>query len=236
MSQTEVKQEIIKYITQKRLNKGDRLPPENELATNLKLSRITLRDALRQLKDDGLIYSRQGSGTFIAADVKEIFGTLSKNLSMTEMITISGFKPGVSLYEVEFIEADDELAFKLNVKSGTGVLLCKRVRTADDEAVVFSKDYLSPRTAEIFLTHHEKEFSLFKILEEENNIKIGNSFAEIYPMKCNRELADKLHYNEGEPILVLKQTVVDKEGKPLFYGEEYFRPDKFKFTINRRRS
>jgi len=230
-----VSEALINYIKENKLKIGDKLPPEEKLAILLKVSRLTLREALGQLKGKGLFYSKQGSGTFVSGNVKEIAGTLNKNLGMTEMLLETGLKPGVSYYEVDLIKATNEYAEKLKVKEGSGIVMCTRVRTADNKPVVLSIDYLTPRIAIIFLSIHDKDISLFGMIED-NNIIIGNSFAEIYPENCSKQLAEKLSYKEGAPILVLKQTIMDNKGTPLFYGEEYFRPDCFKFSINRKRN
>ncbi len=230
-----IRKALIDYIKEKKLEIGEKLPPEDRLACLLGVSRVTLREALRQLREEGLIYSKRGSGTYVSGNVKDIVGTLDINLGSTRMIEIAGCEPGVTFHEVELINADGALADKLKVKKGCGIVLLTRVRTADKRPVVFSMDYLGPEVATIFLAVNDRIMSLFKLIEE-SGIKIGNSFAEIYPENCTEELAEKLSYKTGSHILALKQVIVGQKGSPLFYGEDYFRPDCFKFSINRRRN
>jgi GntR family transcriptional regulator len=199
------------------------------------VSRVTLREAIRQLREDGFIYSRRGSGTYISGHVKNIAGTLDVNNGLTRTLTKAGLKPGVADYESELIHAPQWLADKLRVKKGCGIVLLKRVRTANDKPVVFSQDYLSPRVATVFLSLDRKIVSLFEMIEQ-SGMTIGNSFAELSPENCSKELARKLSYQAGGPILALKQVIVDHKGSPLFYGEDYFRPDCFVFSINRKRN
>jgi len=101
--------------------------------------------------------------------------------------------------------------------------------------VVFSKDYLSPRVATILLSTEDRVVSLFDMIEQ-SGISFGSSLAELSPETCSRELAQRLNYRAGGAILVLKQVLVDHKGAVLFYGEDYFRPDRFVFSINRRRN
>jgi GntR family transcriptional regulator len=230
-----MRKSLIDYIKKKGLEIGDKLPPEDKLAGVLRVSRVTLREALRQLREEGLIYSKRGSGTYVSGNVKDIAGTLDINYGATRMISIAGRKPGVVFYSVELINADELLAEKLKVKAGCGIVLLKRVRTADEKPVLFSMDYLAPELAAIFLSVHDRIRSLFELIEE-SGIRIGNSYAEVYPENCTEELAEKLSYKIGAPILVLKQVTVGQTGLPLFYGEDYFRPDCFIFSINRRRN
>jgi GntR family transcriptional regulator len=230
-----VRESFIGLINKKKYKIGDRLPSENELAKTLRVSRVTLRESIRQLREDGFIYSRRGSGTYVSGNVKQIAGTLDVNNGLTRTITEAGFKPGVADYQTDLIHASQYLADKLRVKKGCRIVLLKRVRTANDKPVVFSQDYLSPRVATVFLSIDKQIISLFEMIEQ-SGITIGNSFAELSPESCTKELAQKLSYKAGGPILALKQVLVDHKGSPLFYGEDYFRPDCFVFSINRKRS
>jgi GntR family transcriptional regulator len=225
---------FIAFIKKNKFKIGDRLPSETELAKILRVSRVTLREAIRHLREDGFLYSRRGSGTYVAGNVGQIAGTLDMNCGMTLMITQAGFRPGVARYETELIHAPPWLAEKLRVKKGSGIVLLKRVRTADDTPVVFSCDYLGPRVAAIFLSIEGKIVSLFDMIEQ-SGIAFGSSFAELSPESCSREMARKLDYRIGGPILALRQVIVDRKGSPLFYGEDNFRPDRFVFSINRKR-
>ena len=230
-----VRESFIGFINENKYKIGDRLPSENELAKTLRVSRVTLREAIRQLREDGFIYSRRGSGTYVSGNVKQIAGTLDVNNGLTKTITDAGFRPGVAEYRTELIHASKYLADKLRVKEGCGIVLLKRVRTANDKPVVFSLDHLSPRVGTVFLAVDGKIISLFEMIEQ-SGMTIGNSFAELSPENCTKELAQKLSYKAGGPILALKQVLVDQKGSPLFYGEDYFRPDCFVFSINRKRN
>jgi GntR family transcriptional regulator len=230
-----VRESFIDFVNGNKYEIGDRLPSENELARTLRVSRVTLREAIRQLREDGFIYSRRGSGTYLSGNVKQIAGTLDVNDGLSRTLTEAGLRPGVADYQTGLIHASQYLADKLRVKKGCGIVLLKRVRTANDKPVVYSLDHLSPRVATIFLAIDGKIGSLFEMIEQ-SGIRIGNSFAELRPESCTKELAQKLSYKAGSPILSLKQVIVDQKGSPLFYGEDYFRPDCFVFSINRKRN
>jgi GntR family transcriptional regulator len=230
-----IRESLISLIQKGNYEIGDKIPSEDELARLMRVSRVTLREAIRQLREEGLLFSRRGSGTFLSGNVREIAGTLDVNHGLTRMIVEAGSKPGVTDTETELINASRELAQKLKVKEGSGIVVLKRVRTANGKPVVYSLDHLSPGVATLFLSVNEKIMSLFKLIED-SGTAFGNSFAEISPQCCGEELAGKLSYQAGAPILALKQVLVDQKGSPLFYGEDYFRPDCFVFSINRRRN
>ena len=133
------KEKIISYIKKNKLKVGDRLPSENELANLLGISRLTLREAINALKNEGIINSVQGRGTFLSGSIDNIANTLNNNLGISEMIIASGYEPGVMHFEKELVKAEGDVTVKLNIGEGTDVLVLKRIRTADGKPVVYSK-------------------------------------------------------------------------------------------------
>lgn len=230
-----IKRSIIDYIKSNDLKIGDKLPTENGLAEKLGVSRLTLREVLKVLREEGLIYTVHGIGTFISSNLEQINDTIDINLSITEMISSAGYKPGVKFCERKLVKSNKEIANALKIPEGSDVFVCQRVRTANGKPVVYSFDYFAPNLVAPFLGKNDENISLYEFIEVDMGIKIGNSFAEIIPINCPLDLAKKLEYEEGKPILKIKQITCDQKGSTLFFTEEYFRPDCFKISLNRRR-
>ena len=230
-----IKKILLDYIKSQNLKVGDKLPSESIIASEFNISRLTLREGLRVFREEGLIYTVQGIGTFIAGEFDKINDTLDLNLSVTKMISAGGYRPGVKLFERKLVRVDKDVSRHLNIPESSDVLVCKRVRTADDKPVIYSIDYFSPAIASLFLSVIDENVSIYNYIEENYDIKIGNSLAEIIPVICDLELAKKLNYQEGKPIFKIKQVIFDQKKTRLIYGIEYFRPDYFKLSINRRR-
>ncbi|MCL4417714.1 MAG: GntR family transcriptional regulator, partial [Actinobacteria bacterium] len=101
-----IKKLLMDYIKVKNLKVGDKFPPESELARKLNVSRLTLREALKIFREEGLIYTIHGIGTFLSSDFEQINDTLDMNLGTTEMIVSAGYKPGVKFFERKLVKAD----------------------------------------------------------------------------------------------------------------------------------
>ncbi len=229
------KKKILQYIRSEGLRAGDRLPTEIELSEQLDISRLTLREALNALKSEGIVHAVQGKGTFVACEFDHIADSLNKNYSVSEMIEVAGYRPGVSSFEKKLVKADSCVAEKLRIPEGVDVLLCTRIRLADDVPVVYSRDYLSPQLTSRFLGITDESVSLYAFIEETCNIPLGMSMTELIPMAADAEIAQKLNVPEGSPILKMRASVNDVFGNPLVYASELFRPDMFKFTVSRGR-
>lgn len=232
-----VRQNIIKYIKENKLKIGDKLPNENEFSEYLGISRMTLRETMNALRQEGLIHSVQGKGTYVSCSLEQIYNTLNINSSITEMIAMSGYKPGVKHFEKELFKANDVIAERLEIKVNSDVVVCRRVRTADDKPVVYSIDYFAPMLTPAFLSVTDADISLYEFMEKNCQIKLGIGYAEIIPVVCNNELEEifEKDIKMGEPLLQVRQITRDIKGIPLIYTEEYLRSDQFKFYINRRR-
>ena len=229
------KKKILQYIKSQKLAAGDRLPTELELSEQLDISRLTLREALNALKSDGVVHSVQGKGTFVACNFDHIADSLNVNSSVTEMIECAGYRPGVASFEKRLIKADSCIAKELNIKEGSDVLMCARIRLADGMPVVYSRDYLAPRLATPFLSMTDEEVSLYSFIEETCGIHLGVCLTELIPTVADEKLSGLLEVPVGSPLLKLRANVNDAFGDPLVYASEYFRPDKFKFIVSRGR-
>lgn len=229
------KKKILQFIKTKNLQAGDQLPTELELSEQLDISRLTLREAMNALKSEGLIHSVQGKGTFVACNYDHIADSLNVNYSVTEMIEVAGYKPGVAMFEKKLITADACIAKQLNVQAGTDVLMCSRIRLADDAPVVYSRDYLAPRLATEFLGVTDETMSLYSFIEDTCGIKLGVCLTELIPTVADEALSKMLDVPVGAPLMKFRVNVNDVFGVPLVYASEYFRPDKFKFVVSRGR-
>lgn len=226
---------LLQYIEENKLIQGDRLPAESELSELLNISRLTLREAMNVLKQEGVIYSIQGKGTFVLCNYDYIADSLNMNDGITEMIETSGYKCGTSLFEKKIVKANENVARNLAIQNQTDVLMCERIRLADGIPVVFSIDYLAPKLVSEFLGVTDENISLYHFVENSCKIEIGQCTTEILPVVADEELAKKLSISYNTPLLKFFVSVKDIYGLPIIYAEEYLRADKFKFIVNRRR-
>lgn len=226
---------IRNYIKEVGLKVGDQLPSETELSQILGISRLKLREALNGLKTEGRIYAIQGKGTYVACDMDNIENVLNYNSGVTEMIRATGFTPGVAGFSKKFIPADEMLSKYLGVQVGDQVLVCSRVRLANNVPVVYTTDYLSERIARPFLESTDENTSIYDFIENQCGIPIGICRTELIPAKADKKLSKYLNISVDTLLMKFRLTLNDVLGKPLVYAEEYFRADSFDFVVLRTR-
>jgi GntR family transcriptional regulator len=224
---------IATAITDGAYSPGAQLPAEAKLASNLGVSRATLRDALRQLQDRGLIVRRHGRGTFVAK--RPIRKELNRNFGITAMIRSGGYRPGTRGFELRQEAADRDLAQSLGVAPGDQVTVLERVRLADDRPVVWSRDAVPRRFLEVADAEAMSgdDASLYQQLYELHQITVHRGVAEISPKSASATLAHRLKVKRGAPLLYIKQVDYDGNGTPVLCSVEYHVSDWISFTLER---
>lgn len=201
------------------------------MASNLGVSRATLRDALRQLEDGGLIIRRHGRGTFVAK--RPIRKDLNRNFGITAMIRSGGYRPGTCGLELRNEAADRELAQSLGLSPGDPVTILERVRLADDRPVVWSRDAMPRRFLDVAEAMSGDDASLYGLLFKLHQITVYRGIAELSPKSATATLAARLQVKRGAPLLYIKQVDYDGSGTPVLCSIEYHVSDWISFTLER---
>jgi len=224
---------IATAITEGAYAAGAQLPPEAQMASNLGVSRATLRDALRQLQDRGMIVRRHGRGTFVAK--RPIRKDLNRNFGITAMIRLGGYRPGTRGLEVRAEAADRELAQSLGLAPGDPVTVVERVRLADERPVVWSRDAVPLRFLDIAGAEAMSgdDASLYELLYKLHQVTVYRGVAELSPQSASAALASRLHVRRGAPLLYIKKVDYDGRGTPVLCSVEYHVSDWISFTLER---
>jgi GntR family transcriptional regulator len=228
------REELLDWVAQGRLRPGSQLPPEPRLASELGVSRATLREALGSLEDEGLVTRARGSGTFLAHRPRAR-NNLDANFGVTEAIRAAGMEPGY-VEAVTRIERARHEGERLGLAPDEDVVVVERVRTADGRRVVFSLDALP---AKLLADRPEViprlgDGSLYDTMERDLGIVIHHGEATFVPVKATATIARKLQISPGTPLLSLDQVDYDEEGRPVLSSHEYHLGDAFEFTVIRR--
>ncbi|MFP3668062.1 GntR family transcriptional regulator [Priestia sp. SIMBA_032] len=219
-------------IEEGNLTAGERLPSETELAKNFKVSRSTVREALRALEQENIVTKKHGIGTFI--NQKPLYSNgIEELFSVTDLIQRKGYTPGTKLIFSDYIIPDKHEKQKLSLKDNEKILLVKRIRTSNGDPLVYCIDkvpqYLLPNECKL-----DRE-SIFDFLEAKVNIKIDYATTSIGTTSYLPEISDALKCDMETPLLILKQSHYDENDRLVLYSINYFRSDNFNFHVFRKR-
>ena len=205
---------------------GSRIPPEHELEQQYQVSRVTVRRALAELTEKGLLERKQGKGTFVS--VPHVQQNLKSLHSFHDACRRNGRTPGTRVIRVCETAADETDLEELNLKEGSRVLEILRVRLADGEPVVLEKNHFS--MAYTYLEEEDLSGSLYALLREYGT-EPAQAVHDISLGFADAEDAEQLGIPAGSPLIRLHETVFDQRGRPLHNCTQLIRGDRFVFRI-----
>ena len=217
---------VEKAIKDGTLPAGARLENEIAFGERLGLSRPTVRRAIQDLVDKGLLVRRRGIGTQV------VHGQVTRGVELTSLhddLARSGFKPSTKILKYEHIIADKNLAERLGVELGSKVLHLKRLRSSDGVPMSILENYLPADLADIAETDLA-EHGLYQLLRGRGvNIRVAKQ--RIGARKASREESELLSIDKASALLAMDRTAYDNSGRAVEYGHHCYRPDLYSFDF-----
>lgn len=208
---------------------GQKIPPERQLAKEFNVSRMTLRQAVQTLVDEGVLERRVGSGTYVASS--KVQEKMSGITSFTQLTKAAGKVPSSKVISYMVTPASLSEAEKLNLKQNDPVLRMERVRYADDVPICFEvasvPEYLIRDFERMQITS-----SLYQTLEHAG-YKIGHAQQTVSAMLASERIADFLAIKRGDAILRLRQVTYLGDDTPFEYVRSQYAGNRFEFYLEK---
>lgn len=230
--------QLVDILTEKIENEyspGDLMPSERELAERYGLSRTTVRLALQELEQLGLVVRQHGRGTFVA-DRSAQTTNLMHSYSFSEQMRELGRVPTTTILEFSEVEADKNLAEHMGARIGDKLFKLIRLRSADDTPMMVERTYLPMRK---FLTLKRpllERKSLYAIIEDDYHETIKVAEEEFFASIARAGEAHLLGIGEGAPVLDLVRTTFNTSNEIVEYTLSVARADQFKYKVYHHRS
>lgn len=209
------------------LQPHSRVPSERELSEQYAISRMTARQALAELIQEGRLYTSAGKGTFVAEP--KIRQNLQALTSFTEEMRARGLTPMTRLIRRELVNTTVEIAASLRVAEDTTVLCVQRLRLADNAPMALETAYLCFAGVERLLTV-SLEGSLYSVLREQFGLIPAEAVQEVEAVLAQPQERTFLHLPEGAPVLKLQRTTFDEELRPFEFVQSVYRSDRYRFA------
>lgn len=208
---------------------GDRIPAERQLAVKFGVSRMTLRQAIKTLEEEGILERRLGSGTYVAS--QKVQEKMSGIMSFTEITRANGQTPSSKLISYQVGQPSLSEKERLNLPVGEDILRMERIRYADDtpichEVVAIPYKLVENSNKEEISTH------LYRTLEE-RNYQIGRVTEHISAAIANENDARLLNAKKGEALITRRQVTELADGKPFEYTRARYVAERFEFTFSK---
>ncbi|MGO1958590.1 MAG: GntR family transcriptional regulator [Canibacter sp.] len=211
-------------ITGGHINPGDRLEDEISIGKRLGLSRPTVRRAIQDLVDKGLLVRRRGVGTQVVQDRVSRAVELT---SLQEDLERTGHTPSTQVLSNEVVAASAEIARSLGIKTGDPITRIRRVRFSDNSPVAVLLNYL-PETAGEFNSEDFESRGLYDLLRARGfTIKVANQ--TIGARRTQNDEHTLLEIPKGAPVLTMDRVAFDISGNAIEVGMHCYRSDRYRF-------
>jgi GntR family transcriptional regulator len=204
---------------------GDRMPSEAELIEAYGVSRITVRQAFDMLVQEGLVYRRRGSGTFVA--VPTIQHGLNRIISFTEDMQRRGLHPETKVLAAALQPATQEIADRLDLMPGAELAVLERLRLADHEPMSLEISHLVHQLCPGILDGDYSETPLHEALHDRYDIRLARAHQSIRAVAADRGLAGRLRVPAGAPLFFIERVTYQQTGIPVEYLQLYHRGDRY---------
>lgn len=213
---------------------GDKLPSEPELARNLGVARATLREAMRTFETQGLLYRRQGSGTYVSHPPQVIDTGLEVLESIETLARRVGLKVTMNDLKVELRSASEEEQAALKINPDMPVMHVSRVIHAEGNPAAFLVDILPADVLTLDELKDRFTGSVLDLLLRKGLPQLLTSRTEINAASASPEVARALGIQRGDVLLKFIAYLYDIQERVVDYSFSYFLPGYFKFQVVRR--
>jgi len=214
-------------IKQNSLKPGDQLPTEKELMDLHNVSRITVKQAVRTLVNEGLVETVQGKGTFVRS--KKHQWELSKLYSFSEDMRSRGFTPRARVLKKEICKGPVE---QLGLTDNNALTIkVERLRLADEEPMaieVLQVDYYQ------FSNIYDEiidDVSVYELMENKSGVKLAYATEYLEASLPNGYEQKLLKITGDTPVLKMERITCAKDNKPIEYTVSVYRGDKYRFKV-----
>lgn len=194
-----IAQALRSEILSGKLRPGQRLPPEQKIGEHFDVSRVTVREGLRILQDESLIYKRQGSGSYVSARSQRYISLVHGGYTSSITPYLAEMFRKVDAWR--WIEADEYVAGCLQINPGQSVLWARRRDFLHDEPVAQDELWLEGSVATRVTLADLKELTFLERWESVQQVEVGHVHQSISAMAATTALSRALKIKRGQPVL-----------------------------------
>jgi GntR family transcriptional regulator len=224
----QIRQQLLEQIQSGELSPGEPIPSEHEISNRLGVSRMTARQAIKSLCDDGAAYSRRGLGTFVSG-VKQA-KTSTDLLSFTQEMKARGCRPGSRVLSFGTVTAEADVAQALHLTPRAKVFCLRRVRVADSLPMGVENSFLPLMLYPGLLETFDPRKSLYQALAQQYGIRMIAADEVVEAALADDEHAQLLGITKNAAVFHLTRVSYAQTGQPVEFVRSTYRGDRWKIV------
>lgn len=227
-----VAESLLRRIESGDWNPGSRLPNEQELAKELFVSRVTLREALGVLERDGVITRKHGLGSFVERKPVHVTAELNKLEPFASGIQRAGFQVTEEVLSIETVAIPHDLAVPLLVTPGTQVYKLEMLRRLEKMPIIYSRDYIRNDVIDP-VEFRELGRNILDYFIHTGRSPIDRSFMTVKAILPDEYEQRVLQCNALEPLVRLDGIACSADDRPIYATRFLIRSKHYDLTLLR---
>lgn len=217
-------------LVRRELVPNDRLPSERDLCQQYGISRITVRQALSDLAQEGLVYSSAGKGTYVAEPAfQEDLQPLS---SFTQDLERRGMGATSRVLEAGILQADSHWAGIFFIPCGTELVRLHRLRMASNLPIAIQLTHLPHHLCPGLLQYDFSTRSLYEVLRDEYKLRLARSDTILEATLAVPWEAELLGFSQPAALMVSTQTTYLDSGSVIEVTRSAFNSERYKLILH----
>lgn len=234
----EVKNYLYDYIKKMDVKISTKLPSEDSIAQSLGVSRVTIRKALTDLEQEGIVFRIHGKGTFVNPEALQMNINIALGTDFEQMIIDSGYEAKVEIVNFEIKSADYNVSDKLQIQEDDMIAVVEKIFYADEHPAIFCIDMFPVDIIQGQITDEDIKMSVFELLRK----KAGRiaSWDKIELQVSTKEQIfnqyKHINYMGNDSFLIIKAINYDQENTPVLYNIEFHDTNYIRFNTIRQKN
>lgn len=212
----EISWSLERRIQAREITPGDKLPTEFELSREFMVNRHTVRRALSDLQEKGIVESTQGRGSYVKRPTSLM--RLQRRPRFTEAVQQDGRTPRTEIIKLLVRPSDAKVAAQLGLRVGEPVIYLERCRFVDDEPTGLSQHHFSQARLPAFIETYKTHGTITQTLIASGIPDYTRRRTAISARLPTVDEAARLQVPRHVPLLVHCYLNIDGLGRPLEYG------------------
>ncbi|KAJ55683.1 GntR family transcriptional regulator [Actibacterium mucosum KCTC 23349] len=209
---------------------GDRLPTEAELSRRFQVNRHTVRRALQDMNESGLVHSRRGAGVFVASTPTDY--PLGRRVRFSQNIAQAGKSSWREILLLEKRAPNRAEAEALELAEGDLVHVAETLAMQQDTPIALSRHVFSAERFPDILQNIEATGSITQALKRSGVADYTRAHTRLTAKSASAAQATRLRIREGDPILRTTGVNIDSKNQPIEYGRTWFVGDRISLIVS----
>jgi DNA-binding GntR family transcriptional regulator len=211
------------------LRPGQRMPSDAELCAEFGVSRMTARNAMQRLAEDGLIEREPGRGSFVAEP--PAYRRANRLMTFTQEMLRTGRVPSSRVLTRLVRPASPTEATSLGIAAGDTVVQLRRLRLADGVTIALESSTLIGACADAVMSADLVQGSLHETLGDAGFV-LRRGTGTVSAAAATSDDAKLLGIDVGDPLLVERRVIVDGQGRRIESTESRYLADRYGLVVS----